>query len=104
MYRSRTAFRHTCLCQPTREGHTGLRRVKYLIVVEKGETSYSAYSPDVPGCFATGATVEEAEAQMVHAIQNYLDELAAQSAPLPEPATTSASFVLMTPHSTGHAA
>ena len=34
---------------------------RYLIIIEKAQGNYSAFSPDVPGCIATGATREEAE-------------------------------------------
>ena len=37
---------------------------KYLIIIEKAETNFSAYSPNLPGCVATGKTREEAEEQM----------------------------------------
>ena len=35
--------------------------MRYTVVIEKGETSYGAYVPDLPGCVATGATREEAK-------------------------------------------
>ena len=38
--------------------------MKYLIVIEKSKTGFSAYSPDVPGCVSTGRTVEEIEQNM----------------------------------------
>ena len=44
----------------------------YLIVLEKSETSFSAYSPDVPGCIATGATLEEITEQMRSALALHL--------------------------------
>ena len=42
--------------------------MRYAIVIEKAEGNYSAYVPDLPGCVATGATAEEAEAQIREAI------------------------------------
>ena len=42
---------------------------KYLIVVEKGDTGYSAYSPDVLGCIATGKTLEKTLDQTTEEIQ-----------------------------------
>ena len=48
---------------------------KYLIVVEKTATGYSAFSPDLPGCIATGATREEVEKTMREAVQFHLDGL-----------------------------
>jgi len=43
---------------------------RFLIVTEKAENNYSAYSPDLPGCIATGATREETEKNMYEAIKN----------------------------------
>ncbi len=57
----------------------------YLILIEGGPPSnYSAWSPDLPGCVATGATVDEAEARMREAISLHLEGLAADGAPPPE--------------------
>ena len=47
--------------------------MEYLIVVEKTETGFSAYSPDVPGCVSTGRTVAETEASMKEAIEFHID-------------------------------
>lgn len=48
---------------------------KYLIVVERTATGYSAFSPDLPGCIATGATRDEVEKTMREAVQFHLDGL-----------------------------
>lgn len=64
--------------------------MKYLIVVEKSETGYSAYSPDVPGCIATGTTEAETEANMREAIAFHFDGLKEEGLPLPQPSTKSA--------------
>ena len=37
--------------------------MRYAIVIEKAENNYAAYVPDLPGCVATGFTVEETEQQ-----------------------------------------
>ena len=59
---------------------------RYLILVEGGPPSnYSAWSPDLPGCVATGATVEEVEREMRAAIALHLEGLAADGEPIPEP-------------------
>jgi len=42
--------------------------MRYAIVIEKAEGNFSAYVPDLPGCVATGTTVEEAESQIREAI------------------------------------
>jgi predicted RNase H-like HicB family nuclease len=59
--------------------------MKVLIVVEKTGTGYSAYSPDVPGCVATGANREEVEREMREAIAFHLEGLRADGTGLPEP-------------------
>jgi len=58
---------------------------KYLIVVEKTGTGYSAYSPDLDGCVATGKTREEVESQMQEAIAFHLDGMARSGEPIPDP-------------------
>jgi predicted RNase H-like HicB family nuclease len=59
---------------------------KYLILIEGGPPSnYSAWSPDLPGCAATGDTVEECVAQMKEAIALHLEGLAADGDPIPDP-------------------
>ena len=63
---------------------------KYLIVVEQTETGYSAYSPDLDGCVATGSTRAEVESQMQEAIACHLDGMARNGDPIPEPNSYSA--------------
>lgn len=48
---------------------------KYLIIIEESETNFSAYSPDHPGCIATGKTRQEAEEQIREAIAFHLEGL-----------------------------
>ena len=57
--------------------------MKYLIVVEKTETGFSAYSPDVPGCVSTGRTEEETETKMKEAIEFHVDGLKREGLPVP---------------------
>ena len=66
--------------------------MKYLIVIEPTATGFSAYSPDVPGCAATGVSHEECEQNMREAIEFHLDGLREQGEPLPQP-SSSAAFV-----------
>ena len=61
--------------------------MRYAIVIEKAEGNYSAYAPDLPGCVATGASVEEAEAQMREAIAFHLDGLREDGALVPVPSS-----------------
>jgi predicted RNase H-like HicB family nuclease len=62
---------------------------KYLIIVEKTETGYSAYSPDVPGCGSTGQTKEEVESNIQEAIQFHVEGLREEGYPVPESSTYS---------------
>jgi len=57
---------------------------KFLVVIEKGENSYGAYSPDLLGCVAVGATKEEAEEKMYEAIAFHLEGLREDGLPIPE--------------------
>jgi predicted RNase H-like HicB family nuclease len=59
--------------------------MKLLVVVEQTETGFSAYSPDVPGCIATGQSREEVEATMRDAIAFHLEGLRAEGLAAPEP-------------------
>jgi predicted RNase H-like HicB family nuclease len=63
---------------------------KYLIVMERTETGYSAYSPDLPGCVSTGRTREDVETNMHEAIALHLDGLREEGQTVPEPHTYSA--------------
>ena len=62
---------------------------KYLIIVEKTETGYSAFSPDVPGCGSTGETQAEVERNIQEAIEFHLEGLREEGYPIPEPSTYS---------------
>ncbi|MCR4418857.1 MAG: type II toxin-antitoxin system HicB family antitoxin [Clostridia bacterium] len=59
--------------------------MQYLIVIEKAEGNYSAYSPDVPGCVATGKTPEEARRKMQEALEMHIKGLVEDGLPIPEP-------------------
>ena len=61
--------------------------MKYAIVIEKAENNYSAYVPDLPGCIATGETVEEAEQQIREAIEFHLDGMTEDAEPIPPPSS-----------------
>ena len=58
---------------------------KYLVIVERAERNYSAYSPDLPGCVATGDTREEVERRMAEAMRMHVDGLREDHLPIPEP-------------------
>jgi predicted RNase H-like HicB family nuclease len=53
------------------KGRKDMRR--FLIIIEQGSHNYSAYVPDLPGCIATGKTVEEVKANMREAIKMHLE-------------------------------
>lgn len=57
---------------------------RFLVVIEKVNNNYSAYSPDLPGCVATGATREEAEKNMYEAIEMHIQGLLEDNLPIPE--------------------
>ena len=59
--------------------------MRYAIVIEKAGNNYSVYVPDLPGCVATGATVEEAEAQIREAIEFHLDGMREDGIAIPQP-------------------
>ena len=62
---------------------------KYLVVIERTATGYSAYSPDLDGCVATGKTREEVEREMQEAIEFHLEGMARNGDSIPEPRTYS---------------
>lgn len=62
---------------------------RFLIVIEKTETGYSSYSPDLPGCVSTGKTREEIERNMREAIEFHVEGLREEGYPVPEPQTSS---------------
>lgn len=60
---------------------------RYAIVIEKAPSNFAAYVPDLPGCVATGATVEETESLLREAIDLHLEGLRKDGLPIPEPAS-----------------
>jgi len=61
--------------------------MKYAIVIEKAEGNFSAYVPDLPGCIATGDSIEEAEQQIREAIQFHIEGMREDGATIPEPSS-----------------
>jgi len=57
---------------------------RFLVVIEKTNGNYSAYSPDLPGCAATGGTLEEAEHNMHEAIRMHVQGLLEDNLRVPE--------------------
>lgn len=62
---------------------------RYLIVIEETATGFSAYSPDLPGCVATGASDAEVKHAMREAIEFHVAGLQEQGQPVPEPQSSS---------------
>jgi predicted RNase H-like HicB family nuclease len=57
------------------------------MIIEKGERNYSAYLPDLPGCIATGKTIEEIRERMCQAMDMHLRGLREDGLPIPEPSS-----------------
>jgi predicted RNase H-like HicB family nuclease len=66
--------------------------MRYAVVIEKAERNYSAYMPDLPGCVATGDTVESVETEIRDAVRFHIDGLKADGLPVPAP-TSIADYV-----------
>jgi predicted RNase H-like HicB family nuclease len=63
--------------------------MQYLIVIEKTESGYSAYSPDLDGCVATGSTKQEVELNMRQAIEFHVEGLRHEGYRIPQPSSYS---------------
>lgn len=61
--------------------------MRYAVVIERAASNYSAYVPDLPGCVATGTTIEEVEAEIREAITLHLDGLREDGIPVPQPSS-----------------
>lgn len=59
--------------------------MRYAVVIERSETGFSAFVLDVPGCVATGSTVEEAKAAFREALEFHLDDMRQDDMPIPQP-------------------
>lgn len=59
--------------------------MKYSIVIENAGKNYSAYSPDVPGCVATGKTVDDAKDNLRKALEFHIRGLKEDGLPVPVP-------------------
>ena len=62
--------------------------MRYLIVIEKAKNNYSAYLPDMPGCIATGETMEEAKKNITEALAMHLQGLVEDGLLSPEAKAT----------------
>lgn len=62
--------------------------MKYVVLIEKSKTGFAAYSPDLPGCVATGASPEHVAARMRTAVALHIEGLKAAGERVPQPETT----------------
>ncbi len=67
--------------------------MKYLVIYEKGPTSWGAYVPDLPGCVGAGETQEEVRKLIEGAIDLHLRGMREDGDPIPEPTAVAAGFV-----------
>jgi predicted RNase H-like HicB family nuclease len=63
--------------------------MRYLVVIEKGPTSFGAYVPDLPGCVAAGESKDEVLSLIRESIELHLEGLKEEGQPIPAPASTS---------------
>jgi predicted RNase H-like HicB family nuclease len=63
--------------------------MKYMVVIEKGEASYGAHVPDLPGCIAVGQSREEVLMLIREAIEFHIDGLKEAGEPVPMPSSIS---------------
>ncbi len=61
--------------------------MRYAVVIEQAASNYSAYVPDMPGCVATGATLEEVELQIREALEFHIEGLRQDGIPIPPPSS-----------------
>jgi predicted RNase H-like HicB family nuclease len=66
--------------------------MKYLVVIEETETGFSAYSPDLPGCIATGDTKEDVEKNIGDSIALHLEGMQEDGEQIPKPKSYSRTF------------
>ena len=62
--------------------------MKYAVVIEKAQSNYSAYVPDLPGCVATGATTEEVEKEIREAIEFHIEGMRQDGEIVPQPSSS----------------
>ena len=62
--------------------------MKYAVVIERADSNYSAYVPDLPGCIATGVTINEVEEGIKNAIKFHLEGLVEDGLSIPTPSSS----------------
>lgn len=63
--------------------------MQYLVVIERGPTSFGAYVPDLPGCVAVAESQAEVETLIREAMEFHIDSLRDEGRPLPDPTSSS---------------
>ena len=66
--------------------------IRYMAVVERGETSWGAHVPDLPSCVAVGETREEVRQLIREAIELHIDGLEREGLPVPVPSSEASSW------------
>ena len=61
--------------------------MRYAVVIERADSNYSAYVPDLQGCVATGSTIEEAEVEMREAIKFHIEGMKEDGLSIPTPSS-----------------
>lgn len=62
--------------------------MKYAVVIEKAESNFSAFVPDLPGCVATGSSIQEVEEQIREAIEFHIEGMLQDGDAIPLPSST----------------
>ena len=62
--------------------------MKYAVVIEKAQSNYSAYVPDLPGCVATGVTIDEVEKEIREAIEFHIEGMRNDGEVVPQPSSS----------------
>ena len=62
--------------------------MKYAVVIERARSNYSAYVPDLPGCVATGSTIEEVEMEIREAIEFHIEGMRQDGESVPAPSSS----------------
>jgi predicted RNase H-like HicB family nuclease len=70
---------------------------RFLVVIEKANGNYSAYSPDLPGCIATGKTPEEAALNMHEAIEMHVHGMLEEGLPVPQSQSLAEYVAILSP-------
>jgi predicted RNase H-like HicB family nuclease len=61
--------------------------MRYAVVIERADSNYSAYVPDLPGCVATGSTIKEAEVEIREAIKFHIEGMKEDGLSIPAPSS-----------------